>query len=74
VTPPAQLGLEVLAEQGGDPATAITGFHWPIHSVSDASWAFIHYPSSIIHHPLSIIHHLIHSADLILNPPWVMCR
>jgi len=28
------IGLRVLNEQGGDEASAFTGFHWPIHTVS----------------------------------------
>jgi len=28
------VGLRVLNEQGGDVASAATGFHWPIHMVS----------------------------------------
>lgn len=29
-----RIGLRVLSEKGGDVDTAVTGFHWPIHTVS----------------------------------------
>ena len=29
-----ELGLRVLVEQGGETDNAITGFHWPFHTVS----------------------------------------
>lgn len=29
-----RVGLNVLEQVGGDPSTCITGFHWPIHTVS----------------------------------------
>ena len=29
-----ELGLKVLQEQGGDVDKVMTGFHWPIHTVS----------------------------------------
>ena len=29
-----ELGLRVLVEQGGETGNAITGFHWPFHTVS----------------------------------------
>jgi len=29
-----RVGLDVLEKEGGDPSTCITGFHWPIHTVS----------------------------------------
>ena len=28
-----KVGLDVLREQGGEVESAITGFHWPIHTV-----------------------------------------
>ena len=29
-----KVGLSVLEKIGGDPSTCITGFHWPLHTVS----------------------------------------
>eukprot|EP00092_Neocalanus_flemingeri_P047674 GFUD01054106.1.p1 GENE.GFUD01054106.1~~GFUD01054106.1.p1 ORF type:complete len:159 (-),score=45.84 GFUD01054106.1:141-617(-) len=29
-----QVGLSVLEKTGGDPSSCLTGFHWPLHSVS----------------------------------------